>query len=65
MTILDTNFEWPKAIPGFSCVKMKEEIQEQIYRETEGMTDEEVQEFFRQGAERFDKEREEFRRKMK
>ena len=45
-----------RAIPGFSVLKMKQEIQEEIYRETEGMTDEEVREYFRKGAEEFRKE---------
>ncbi len=45
-----------RAVPGFSCLKMKQELQEIVYRETEGMTDEEVREYIRQGAERFDRE---------
>lgn len=47
-----------RAIPGFSVLKMKQEIQEQIYRETEGMTDEEVREYFRQASERAERRRE-------
>ncbi len=65
MTTLNTTFERPKAIPGFSCVKMKQEIHEQIYRETEGMTDEEVREYIRKGSEEFQKECEEIRARMK
>lgn len=59
-----TKFEWPEPIPGFSCVKMKQEIQAQIYRETKGMTDEEVREYVRQGAERFDADMEQRRAKI-
>ncbi len=64
MTILDTNFEWPKAIPGFSCLKMKQELQERIYRATEGMTDEEVREYIQQGAARFDEEQKQLRAEL-
>jgi hypothetical protein len=46
-----------KPIPGFDCVKMKREIQAKIYEETKGMTREEVREYIRRGAERFDEER--------
>ncbi len=45
-----------RAVPGFSCLKMKQELQERVYRETEGMTDEEIREYIHQGAERFDHE---------
>ena len=34
----------------------RKKTQARILRETEGMTDEEVREYFRQGAERFDEE---------
>ena len=51
-----TNYEWPGVIPGFDVLKWKAETQAQILRETEGMSDEEVREYFRQGAERYDKE---------
>ncbi|MGL4594179.1 MAG: hypothetical protein ACRCUY_05570 [Thermoguttaceae bacterium] len=40
-------------IEGFSVMKMKQDVQEQIYRETKGMDAEELIEYFRQGSERF------------
>lgn len=43
----------PEVIPGFDVLKWKQETQEKILRETEGMTREEVREYIRQGAERF------------
>ena len=55
MTTLDLS--QIKPIPGFDCVKMKREIQTKIYEETKGMTREEVREYIRSGAERFDEDR--------
>jgi hypothetical protein len=52
MTTLDLS--QIKPIPGFDCVKMKREIQAEIYEETKHMTWEEQREYFRKGAERFD-----------
>ena len=46
-----------KPIPGFSCLKMKEEIQAKILKETENMTTEEVLMYFRRKSEKFDNER--------
>jgi len=43
---------YPGAIPGFDCVKMKREIQTQIYEETKHMTPEEQRERLRQASER-------------
>jgi hypothetical protein len=43
-------------IPGFDCLKWKAERQAEILRETNGMTLEEVREYIRKGAERFDEE---------
>jgi hypothetical protein len=40
-----------KPIPGFDSLKWKAEVQAEILRETEGMTREEVREYFRQAAE--------------
>ena len=51
MTKLETNW-FPEAIPGFDCVKMKREIQAQIYEETKNMTPEEQRERLRQASER-------------
>ena len=48
-----------KPIPGFSCLKMKEEIQAKVLKETENMTTNEVLSYFRQKSERFDNERKE------
>ena len=42
-----------KPIPGFDCVKMKREIQAEIYEETKHMTWEERREHTRQASERF------------
>ena len=50
-----------RVIPGFSCLQMKQELQERRRRETEGMTDEEVREYIRKGAESFDREMERLR----
>jgi hypothetical protein len=41
-----------KPIPGFDSLKWKAEVHAEILRETEGMTREEVREYFRQAAER-------------
>jgi len=46
-----------RAIPGFSCLQMKQELQERIYRETAGMSDTEFREYLRQGVERADRRR--------
>ena len=46
----------PQVIEGFSVLKMKQEIQAEIYRETEGMTNEEFRAYIREGAEKFRKE---------
>jgi hypothetical protein len=46
----------PQIIPGFDVLKWKQETQAQILRETEGMTDEEVREYFRRGSEEFREE---------
>lgn len=43
-------------IEGFSVLKMKQEVQEQIYRETKGMNVDELIEYFHQGSERFHNE---------
>jgi hypothetical protein len=51
-----------KPIPGFCCLKLKDEIQAKILKETESMTTDEVLTYFRQKSERFDNERKELRR---
>jgi len=43
---------WPEPIPGFDPVKWKRQVHAEIERETEGMTKEEVREYFRQASER-------------
>jgi hypothetical protein len=43
-------------IPGFDCVKMKHDIQAEIYEETKGMTSEERREYFRKASEDFRRE---------
>ena len=52
MTILGTTFF--EAIPDFDCVEWKKQVQAEVLRKTDGMTDGEIREYFRQGAERFD-----------
>ncbi|GEM_PF-3426908 len=47
-------YEWPDPIPGYDPVQCKREAHARIRRETEGMTNEEVLEYFRRGAARFD-----------
>ena len=49
-----TNHEMiqPEIIPGFDVLKWKRETQEQIFRETEGMTAKEVRDYFRLASER-------------
>jgi hypothetical protein len=41
-----------KPIPGFSCLKMKQEIQEKIYCETKHMTKNELHEYLQKKIER-------------
>ena len=55
--------DWPKPIPGFSCLKMKQEIQEKFYQETKDMTTDELLTRIREGTERFDKEQQRQRSK--
>ena len=54
-----------RAIPGFSCLKMKQELQERVRRATEGMTDEEYIEHIRKGAESFDAEQKRHRAELR
>ena len=55
MTILNTDW-YPEVIPGFDALELKAKIQAEILRETEGMTREEVREYFRKGSEEFQAE---------
>jgi len=55
MTLLD--MQQPQVIPGFDVLKWKQETQAQILRETEGMTDAEVREYFQQASERWEQRR--------
>ena len=50
------NLDQITPIPGFDSLKWKAERQAQIYRETEGMTDEQMREYFRKGSEEFQAE---------
>jgi hypothetical protein len=45
-----------KPIPGFDSLKWKAEVHAEIHRETEGMTSEEVCEYFRKGSDDFQAE---------
>ena len=56
--MIQTEVKQSRAIPGFSCLQMKQELQERFRRETEGMTREEVLEYIWKGAERFDRKME-------
>ena len=44
-------------IEGFRVLKMKQEIQEEIFRETEKMTPEELCEYFRAGGSFFSEQK--------
>jgi len=57
----EIEMNWPEPIPGFSCLKMKQGIQEKFYQETKDMTSDELLARIREGAERFDKERQRLR----
>ena len=52
---LETNWQ-QDIIPDFDVLKWKQETQAEILRETEGMTREEVREYFRKGSEEFREE---------
>jgi hypothetical protein len=56
-------YEWQDSIPDYDPVQCKREAHRRIRRETEGMTDEEVCEYFRKSSERAQKERAEYRAK--
>ncbi|GHT42584.1 hypothetical protein FACS189443_5760 [Planctomycetales bacterium] len=60
-----TKIDWDKFKPiqGFSCLKMKDEIQAAIYEKTKNMTAEEFRAYFRKGSEEFQKEIAEIRQK--
>jgi len=61
-----TKFNWNiKPIPGFSCVKMKRDIQAKIYEETKNMTPEERREHTRQASARFREEGKRYQETMK
>ena len=60
----ETTFVWPEPIPGFDPVQWKREVHAKFQRETEGMTDEEVREYYRHGAERFDEDMKQRRAKL-
>ena len=53
-----TKIDWNrfKPIPGFDSLKLKAEIQAEILRETEGMTGEQILDFFRKESEAFQAE---------
>ena len=52
---------WPEPISGFDPVQCKREAHAQMDRETEGMTREEVLEYFRKISEETRKRRAEYR----
>ena len=54
-------YEWQAPIPGYDPVQCKREAHARIRKETDGMTDEEVREYFRKSSERAQKERAEYR----
>jgi hypothetical protein len=52
-----TKFNWNiQPIPGFSCVKMKQDIQAKIYEETKDMTPEQRRERTYHASKRFREE---------
>jgi histidinol dehydrogenase len=59
------NTAMKKKKKDFDCVEMKHKIQEQIYEETKDLSDEELIEYFRKGAERFQREVDEMRKEKK
>lgn len=65
MPKLETPFVWPEPIPGWDMLKWKDETQAAILRETEGMTDEDVREYFRKASDDLRKEREQLRAELK
>ncbi len=56
----EANFVWPEPIPGWDMLKWKDETQAAILRETEGMTNKEVREYFQKAVERGEQRRKEF-----
>ena len=62
MTKLETF--WQDVIPDFDVLKWKQETQAEILRETKGMTDAEVREYFRKGSEEFQAEMKRFRAEL-
>ena len=64
MTKFET-FVWPEPIPGFDPVQWKRQVHAEIQRETEGMTKEEVREYFRKGSEEFREEMKRLRSERK
>jgi hypothetical protein len=54
--------DWSKfpVVPGFDALQTKWDIQAQIRRETEGMTKEEIREYYRKSSEELRIEREQF-----
>ena len=60
MTKLQTNW-YPEIIPGLDPVEMKRKVQAEIRRETEGMTEIEILEFYRKESEAFQAEMKRYR----
>jgi len=54
-------FVWQDIIPDFDVLKWKQETQAEILRETKGMTDEQVCEYFRRASEEFQRDGEQYR----
>ena len=48
-------------IPDFDPVKWKRQVHAEIQRETEGMTKEEIREYYRKNSEELQREREAYR----
>ena len=63
MTKLQNDW-YPEIIPGLDPVEMKRKVQAEIRRETEGMTREEIREFYRKGSEEFQAEMKRFRAEL-
>jgi hypothetical protein len=63
MTNLDTDW-YPEIIPGFDALEWKDKVRAEIRRDTEGMTDEEICEYFRLAGERAALRRKAFARRQ-
>jgi len=58
------NDDWfPEIIPGFDPLALKEKVQEELLTDTEGMTREEIREYFQLASKRMDLRRKAYARR--